>query len=225
MQPMMRTMIVTASMLACSGIFPGRLSANEPPAVTGSVVWNQLRQSGATYSLPARSVPSDNPKYGLFTTWVYSPQMDIPFKMRARYCLSDLSLDAALHPILQSVELMQGSRVLATMDKPLKTVPTYEQVLQPNEYYSDNPDYAPYDDYVGVSRGFAPSLPPENQEPMTCAAGLSSFDLGPAVNDLSNLPEQPLKVRLTFGDGEYSFWEMEAETVSALKKLLQMGRR
>jgi len=67
-------------------------------------------------------------------------------------------------------------------------------------------------------------VPPTSRPAVSCAAGSASFDLNPVREQLLQLPDTTLNVRLIFSTGEASTWRLGAGTVREVKKMLLLTK-
>lgn len=190
--------------------------------------YNQLVRSGRLYLVKDRDFDREWPQQGIRTAWLYVPPRDEApdrLELRADYCLKGLAA-ATTNTYLQRIDLIEGERVLVSMEDGIGAQAAADPVLAPQAYAQN-----PYDTRQVASGVFV--YPPRyyysypfptyhlNED---CASDLAGFDLAPIANALARLPEKSLGLRLHFSNGLVSNWGINGTTIQALKRLLQVRR-
>ncbi|MGF1458446.1 MAG: hypothetical protein ACFBSG_05405 [Leptolyngbyaceae cyanobacterium] len=175
----------------------------------------------AAYAVKDQDYNPAEPDLGLFTLWGNVPARDA-LGVAVKYCFEDTQLAAAGAELVE-MQLMDGDATLATIDEVVTSRASYLNEIRPprvsnvsSSFYFD-PFYDPFY-YSPFSVGFS-YAPPSYIPGVECSTGTVLFDLTPVQAEIAALPEQTLKVRLLFNNGQTEFWQLGGQTVRELKRL------
>lgn len=176
---------------------------------------------GAAYAIKDKDYQPSQPEMGVFTLWADVPDRE-RLQMVMKYCVPNTAIARAA-ATLTAVTLMDGDTELVVIDAVIDATPSNLNEVQPERvsnvstsFYYD-PFYTPYY-YSPFSFGLSYS-PPVYVPAVDCSGGLARFDLLPVQDALAQLPNQTLRLRLLFSDGNTEYWNLGGGTVSALKEL------
>lgn len=175
--------------------------------------------SGAGYAVKDRDYDASESKIGFFSLWGDIPSQN-RFGVAVQYCVSDQSIaDDNLY--LAEMVLLDKDQPLVTINQPIKARTARLKTVESAQYipafaFVDEPFYDPfwnpYNDYFA----YAPAtyLPP-----VACSHGSSRFDLSSVKQQIAQLPDRTLQVKLIFNNGITQNWQLGKRTVKALKEL------
>ena len=160
---------------------------------------------------------------GFYSLWGSVPEYDV-FQASVFYCFRNPSLVGA---DLETVTLMDGDEVLLTMDQKFVTTVAENVEVSPERYetiqYSD-PFYDPF--WGGWGRypyggNFAPRVTTRTVyfPSVDCSVGGGRFDLASVRDQIPNLPDKTLDVRILFSNGVVETWRLGRGTVRELRNL------
>lgn len=194
--------------------------------------YSRLYLNDSTYTIRDKDYSPQQPEYGLFTTWLYDPDSEDVLQLRARYCVPELSLANSPPAVLEAVDLIDDDRVVVPIRASLGAIPANREVIRPASYSPGSgsaslgfgfgrPSFSPW-----RSPHYSPFYaPPAYRPALSCASGSAGFDLIPVVGALEKIPEKTLKIRLRFSTGDTSYWQLGAETVRELKRMLALREK
>ncbi len=232
-------------------VLPVAASATEVPAVErlervdNSDVYSKLYLSASAYVIKDKDFNPAQPKQGFFTTWLFDPSQKDLFQLQARYCVPNSDIEAG-GPTLKQVDLLDNNQVLVSVEQEVAATPAARQTIEPGYYsgggyggfgggYGGGLYDGVYPRGYGLGRGYygrgygygggylRQSIP-VYRPPVTCATGTTGFDLTPIADRLASLPDRTLKVRLHFSNGEVSSWQLGANTVREIKRLVNIRK-
>jgi hypothetical protein len=201
-------------------------STNIPPQVLAEIREAPFSEiftiaDGAAFGVKDKDYNPSEPTVGVFSLWADVPGRDRT-EMVMKYCVENTSI-AQDSATLVEVSLLSGDTTLATIDNVIEAGTAQIDRVQPprtsgvgTSFYYD-PFYNPYY-YSPFSFGI--SYSPTVQLPaVDCSAGLTRFNLQPIRAALAELPDQTLRMRLLFSDGNTEYWQLGRGTVNAITQL------
>lgn len=175
-------------------------------------------------SVPAYAVKDKDYKPGQSAIGFFSLWGDVPSQnrlgVRVRYCLPSNAI-ASANTYLAEMVLLDGDKPLVTINKAIAANVAQPKVVQPAEYipstyiadpFFDDPFWNP----IGFDYGYVPAT---YILPVDCSAGRAQFDLSSVKNEIAQLPNKTLNVKLIFNNGMTENWHLGGGTVTALKEL------
>ncbi len=177
-------------------------------------------QSGDSiaYAVKDKDFKAKQSSIGLFTLWGEVPGQQ-RLEAYALYCLPSEKFAVSGNHLLEMV-LLDDNKELVRINKILGTSASQSREIEPSQYipmsFTDNPFSAPFWSPFGPSIGYvAPTYIP----PVQCSAGGTRFDLKPVKEQIANLPNKTLTIKLIFNNGATDTWKLGGGTVKAMKEL------
>lgn len=197
-----------------------------PPEVLATIREGPFSQvfplaDGQAYVVKDKDYNPAEPNIGVFSLWADVPVWE-RLQLVIKYCVPDTSL-ANASASLVNLTLMDGEVSLVTIDELIEASDAQLNEIRPprtsnvqTSLYFD-PFYGPY--YYSPFR-LGVSYSPSTYVPaVDCSGGLARFDLKPVIDEIAQLPDQTLRMRLLFSDGSTEYWRLGNGTVSAIKQL------
>ncbi|KAF3889542.1 MULTISPECIES: hypothetical protein [Nostocales] len=212
-------LIITSSLfLSCSLALGPRLTiAAEVPVQATSFAkapYSKLFTTGSVYAVKDKDFTSGDSSVGVFTLWSKNP-INNDIQVTINYALHDKYI-ANPSAYLTGITLMDNNQPLLTINQLVKADSAHTKITRPGYYESfdalwadnfwDNPFWGDED--------------PVYIPPSTASGGFSQFDISQLSNDIAQLPNHNLQMRLMFNNGEIQTWHLGKRTVEALKDLV-----
>lgn len=183
--------------------------------------WSELftvtMSNGATgYGVKDKDFNTEYEGVGFYSLWGDIPDNEI-FQAAMFYCfrnpdLADSSLEAVMIEDGEQPLVTINQKVISTEAIDVEVIPERYETI---DYYVPSPD-----PFWGTVYSGGPSqletvyIPAQN-----CSVGGSRFDLASIKDDIAQLPNKTLNVRLVFSNGLTERWRLGRGTVEQLKRL------
>ncbi len=155
-----------------------------------------------------RDYQPNQPALGVSSVWSSDGQR---LQVLVQYCVADLSIfRSSAH--LSTVTLLTQNQPLLTLNTALRTQEAQPRLVQPaRRVFGGDSSTEPIGDVFRSRSIYTPAV--------ICSTGESLFDVTPTRDQLRQLPDQRLQVRLTFSNGSVQDWHLGQNTVRSLKQL------